>query len=190
MKGFKAAILALIGLCASATAACQTASTDPRTQVQAVEADGYRLGSGDEIKVTVFGEPGLSGPKVVNGQGAVAMDLIDAVMVKDLTLREAQIAIETRYKDGYINNPRVSIELTKGRPYYIAGEVNNPGAYPFTAGMTVWNAITTAGDFTYRANKRVIMITSADTGVEREVQLTPTTLVRPGDRIRIRERLF
>jgi polysaccharide export outer membrane protein len=52
------------------------------------------------------------------------------------------------------------------------------------------NAIAAAGDFTYRADKREVMITGAADGVERKVQLTPTTPVRPGDRIRVKERLF
>ena len=78
-------------------------------------------------------------------------------------------------------------ELT--HPYYILGEVSRAGEYPFTSGLTVFNAIAAAGDFTYRADKNKIMITSAD-GVEREVVLTSTTPVNPGDRIRIKERFF
>jgi polysaccharide export outer membrane protein len=80
--------------------------------------------------------------------------------------------------------------MTKGRPYYILGEVTRAGEYPFTPGLTVMNAIAAAGDFTYRANKKRIMIKSSDSPVEREVELTPTTLVQPGDTIRIRERFF
>jgi len=52
------------------------------------------------------------------------------------------------------------------------------------------NAIASAGDFTYRADRNRILVKSADSPNEREVVLTPTTLVRPGDTIRIRERFF
>ena len=89
-----------------------------------------------------------------------------------------------------MRDPKVATEMTKGRPYYILGEVNKAGEYPYTSGLTVMNAIAAAGDFTYRADKRKIMVTSADGAIEREVTLTPSTPVKPGDRIRVRERFF
>lgn len=189
MNIIKSTMVALAGLCFSLVAACQTDAQSPAGGASS-ELDGYRLGPGDEVKITVFGEPTLSGPKTVDGLGAVAMDLVGSVQVKALTLREAGQAIEAKYMDGYLREPRVSVEMVKGRPYYILGEVNKAGEYPFTSGLTIMNAIAAAGDFTYRADKRKVMITSADSGVEKEVQLTPSTPVRPGDRIRIRERLF
>lgn len=196
MKPFKMAIYAILGLGLAAIAACSTApaSADPQTPgappVTVGALDGYRLGTGDEIKVTVFGEPDLSGAFTVDGLGAITMSLIGQIEVKDLTLPEVQRAIETKLKNGWLNEPRVTAEMTKGRPYYILGEVNRAGEYPYTSGLTVMNAIAAAGDFTYRADKKKAVITSGDTGAEREVVLTPTTPVRPGDRIRIRERFF
>jgi len=151
---------------------------------------GYRLGAGDEIKVTVYGEPDLSGNFVVDGEGEIAMSLIGQAPIGNLTLTEASQSIEARLKDGYLRDPKVTAELVKGRPYYILGEVNKPGEYPFVSGLTVMNAIASAGDFTYRADKGRIMVKSKDSPNEREVELTPTTVVRPGDTIRIRERFF
>jgi len=151
---------------------------------------GYRLGAGDEIKVTVYGEPDLSGNFVVDGEGEIAMSLIGQAPIGNLTLTEASQSIEARLKDGYLRDPKVTAELVKGRPYYILGEVNKPGEYPFVSGLTVMNAIASAGDFTYRADKGRILVKSKDSPNEREVELTPTTVVRPGDTIRIRERFF
>jgi polysaccharide export outer membrane protein len=150
----------------------------------------YRLGSGDQVKITVFGETELSGPFVVDGQGAISMSLIGPVKVGELTLEQASKLIQSRYKDGWLKDPQVTAELVKGRPYYILGEVNRPGEYPFSSGLTVMNAIASAGDFTYRADRNKILIKSADSPNEREVELTPTTAVRPGDTIRVRERFF
>jgi protein involved in polysaccharide export with SLBB domain len=196
MKSLKAAIYAIIGLGLVAIAACSTgpASADPQAQptkqpATAVSLEGYRLGPGDEIKVTVFGEPDLSGPFVVDGLGTIPLNLVGQIEVKNLTLVEVQQKIETTLKNGWLNEPRVAAELTKGRPYYILGEVNRAGEYPFTSGLTVMNAIAAAGDFTYRADRKRIVVTSGD-GAEREIVLTPTTPVKPGDRIRIRERFF
>ncbi len=174
----------LLSACASGPAQGGPVATTPAGMT------GYRLGSGDEIKVTVYGEPDLSGNFVVDGEGEIAMSLIGQAPIGNLTLTEASQSIEARLKDGYLRDPKVTAELVKGRPYYILGEVNKPGEYPFVSGLTVMNAIASAGDFTYRADKGRILVKSKDSPNEREVELTPTTVVRPGDTIRIRERFF
>jgi polysaccharide export outer membrane protein len=186
---------AIAGLCASIAAACESTplpTPDQIANAPSLSMDGYRLGTGDEIKVTVFGEPTLSKSFVVDGLGMIPLELAGQVEVKNLTLLEAQAAIESKYRGPPIilRNPRVTAEMVKGRPYYILGEVNKQGEYPFTSGLTVMNAVTAAGGFTYRANQRIVMITAAADGIEREVQLTPLTPVHPGDRIRLKERLF
>lgn len=76
------------------------------------------------------------------------------------------------------------------RPFYILGEVKNPGTYPFTNELTVLNAVATAGGFTYRADMRRVSIKRGTNAGDDEFALTPSTRVAPGDTIRIRERLF
>jgi protein involved in polysaccharide export with SLBB domain len=189
MKLLRSTISAGLALGLAIVAACSTGPAMANPQAPSV-TDSYRLGTGDEIKVTVFGEADLSGPLVVDGQGAITMPLIGQVEVRGLTLAETGRRLEAKLKDGWLRDPKVTAEMTKGRPYYILGEVNRAGEYPFTSGLTVMNAIAAAGDFTYRADKKKIMITSAGTGEEREVKLSPTTPVQPGDRIRVLERYF
>lgn len=193
MNPLKKAVLAIVSIGAVVLAACSTGPEkgDPQEIAQAsLGMAGYKLGSGDEIKVTVYDEPELSGPFVVDGQGAISMSLIGQVEVVNLSLTEMSRLIETKLKDGWLKDPKVTAELVKGRPYYILGEVNRPGEYPFVSGLTMMNAIASAGDFTYRADRGKILVKSADSPNEREVVLTPTTTVRPGDTIRIRERFF
>lgn len=150
----------------------------------------YRLGSGDRLRLIVFGEDTLSGEYMVDGSGAVSLPLIGEVRAGGLTLREFQRAVEASLREGYLNDPRVSAEVMNFRPFYIMGEVREPGEYPFTSGLTVVNAVATAGGFSYRANTRVVFIKRA--GSDREVQypLTVNTPVQPGDTIRIGERFF
>jgi polysaccharide export outer membrane protein len=185
---------AIAGLCAVAITACESAPLPTPQQAASAQtgsADGYRLGTGDEIRVTVFDEPSFSGSFTVDGQGMINMNLVNQVEVKNHTLDEVEAIVEAKYRDAKIlKNPRATVDMVKGRPYYILGEINKAGEYPFTSGLTVMNAIAAAGDFTYRADKREVMITGASDGVERKVVLTPTTPVRPGDRIRVKERLF
>ncbi len=193
MNPLKKAVMAFFGLSAMALAGCATGPSMGNPQELASVTSGltgYKLGSGDEVKVTVFGEADLSGAFVVDGQGTISMALIGAVPVAERTLEDVSRLIESKYRDGWLREPKVTAELTKGRPYYILGEVNRPGEYPFVSGLTVMNAIASAGDFTYRADKNRILIKSSDSPNEREVDLTPTTAVRPGDTIRIRERFF
>lgn len=182
-------IVASVGL--TLVAACSTGPAMGGSQVAAdPNMTSYRLGAGDEIKVTVYGEPELSGAFVVDGEGQIAMSLIGQVKVGNLTLAETSSSLESRLKDGWLRDPKVATELVKGRPYYILGEVNKPGEYPFVSGLTVMNAIASAGDFTYRADKNRILIKRKDSPNEEEVVLTPTTAVQPGDTIRVRERFF
>jgi len=193
MNPFRKAALALVTLSVALLAACNTApSRGNPNEIQATGSGiaGYKLGTGDELKVTVFGEPDLSGSFLVDGQGTITMSLIGQVEVVNLSVTEASRLLETKLKDGWLREPKVTTELVKGRPYYILGEVNKPGEYPFVSGLTVMNAIASAGDFTYRADRVRILIKSADSPNEREVELTPTTSVRPGDTIRVRERFF
>jgi len=193
MTLIRKAIIAIAGLAAVALAACASGPASGSAQdMVALGSDmpSYRLGAGDEIKVTVFGEADLSGSYVVDGQGQITLPLVGQVIIGKLTLSEASTSLENRLKDGWLKDPKVTAELVKGRPYYILGEVNKPGEYPFVAGLTVMNAIASAGDFTYRADKARILIKNADNPNEREVELTPTTPVQPGDTIRIRERFF
>jgi len=150
----------------------------------------YRLGASDQIRVVVFGEPELSGEFLLDGAGDVSLPLIGEVSALDLTLRQFETAVAARYADGYLRNPRVNAEVLNYRPFYILGEVREAGEYPYSSGLTVLNAVATAGGFTYRANKNVVLIRGADDAQEYRVRLDPTTPILPGDTIRIVERFF
>jgi polysaccharide export outer membrane protein len=86
-------------------------------------------------------------------------------------------------------NPGDTIRVLKGA-FYILGEVNRPGEYPFSEGLTIQNAVATAGGFTYRANQRTVYIKHRNEPTERKVRITAATPVQPGDTIRITERFF
>ena len=150
----------------------------------------YNLGNGDRLRITVFGEPELSGEFVVDGAGQISMPLIGEITAAGKSIRDLQRLLETQYREGYLNNPQISAEILNYRPYYILGEVNRPGEYPYMSGLTVLNAVATAQGFTYRANKGSVFIRGANDRDERKVKLTSSLTVRPGDTIRIGERLF
>lgn len=182
----------LLGL-ALGLAACQTAgpATSVRGEAQSERAVGeYTLGAGDQLRVTVFGQADLSGQFEVDGAGSISMPLIGQVSATGKTTPELEQTLIAKLSEGYLREPQVSIEVTNYRPFYILGEVTSPREYPYTSGLSVVNAVATAGGFTYRANKRVVYIKAIDESEERAYQLTSKILVQPGDTIRIGERIF
>ena len=190
-----AMLTALVAACASsAPVALPTVAqgSDPALEAgpEPSLAPAYRLGSGDQVRIIVFGEEDLSGEFFVDGAGAVSLPLIGEVPAAGKTLQEFRAELEARLSDGYLTDPRVSAEVLNYRPFYILGEVEESGEYPYTDGLTVMNAVARAGGFTYRANTRVVYIQRADTDREIEVPLTATLRVMPGDTIRIAERFF
>ncbi|HEY8618280.1 MAG TPA: polysaccharide biosynthesis/export family protein [Phenylobacterium sp.] len=154
------------------------------------EVPEYRLGAGDKIRVITFGEEDLTGEFQVGGAGKVSLPLLGELEASGLTAREFQGRVEAALKQGYLKDPRVSVEVLNYRPFYILGEVTKPGEYPYTNGLTVLNAVATANGFTYRANKSRVFIKRADGEKEEAFPLTSTTKVAPGDTIRIGERFF
>ncbi len=181
-------VLSALVICACATTTAGPAPGAPaESMIDSVE---YRLGAGDQLRIIVFGEEDLSGEFVVDGRGTVSLPLIGEIHAGGLTAREFQQAFAEELRDGYLNDPRVSVEVINFRPYYILGEVEAAGEYPFSDGLTVMNAVATAGGFTYRANRRVVFIRRAGSDREIEVPLLAVTEVQPGDTIRIGERFF
>ena len=157
----------------------------------ALASDDYRLGAGDKLKITIFDEPDLSGEFELDGAGGVALPLIGQMRALDLSPRELETRIEAKLLDGYLLRPRVSIEVLSYRPFYIMGEVNQPGSYPYRAGLNVLNAAALAGGFTYRADEDDIEISrEAASGGGGRFEAAPQTEIRPGDVIRVKERLF
>jgi polysaccharide export outer membrane protein len=150
----------------------------------------YHLGSGDKVRIIVFGEESLTGEFFVSSAGTISFPLIGDISAAGLTIPQLQKAIEIKLADGYLKQPRVSAEVLNYRPFYILGEVMKPGEYPYTSGLTVLNAVATAEGFTYRADTHKVFIKRATSMGEHQFPLTTATPVEPGDTIRIGERLF
>lgn len=148
----------------------------------------HELTAGDKVRVTVFGETELSGEFELDGYGTFAMPLIGPIKALSMDARGLESRIATILRDGYLRDPRVNVEVLSLRPIYILGEVNQPGSYPYRAGLSVLNAAAMAGGFTYRADEDDIVIKRGGKGDAKATELE--SLVRPGDIIRVKERLF
>lgn len=150
----------------------------------------YRLRPGDRLQVTIFGEPALSGEISVDALGQAPVPLAGKLPLVDLTTDEAEQRINEALSPEYLRAPQVRLEVLSHQPFYILGEVQRPGAYPYFAGLTVLEAVALAGGFTYRAREAPIIILrrTADGAVQLEGD--GMTLLRPGDMLRIRARYF
>jgi len=150
----------------------------------------YRLGSGDRVRINVFGEPSLSGDYQVDGLGKLSFPLVGEVTAGGLTASELQARLVSSLSPDYVKNPSVSIEILSYRPFYIVGEVRTPGSYPYVAGMSVINGVALAGGFTYRAKKEDFYLTRTVGSKKERLDATPETPVEPGDVITGRQRFF
>lgn len=165
-------------------------SSGDRYVASADLASVYRLGVGDRVKLNVYNEPNLSGEYWVNPDGFVSLPLIGNVQARGRAIAEIAADAKTRFADGYLRDPKVSMEVTVFRPFYILGEVSEPGQYPYVSGLTALNAVATAKGFTPRANRDVLRIRRQGDADETNYRLTPELMIYPGDTIRVGERFF
>jgi protein involved in polysaccharide export with SLBB domain len=152
--------------------------------------ENYRLGTGDKMKITVYDEPDLTGEFLVDGSGEVQFPLIGQIQASGLTVHEFVSSLASTLAAKYLRDPKVSIEIENYRPFYIMGEVNKPGEYPFESGLNVLNAVALAGGYTYRADHGDIYIRRYGSSAEKEEGFTADTKIYPGDVVRIPERIF
>lgn len=157
------------------------------------EVVSYTLNTGDHVQVTVFEEPDLSIDAVLDDTGAISFPLLGEIMVRGLTLRQLETAITEGLRGRFLINPQVNVAIREYRPFFVRGEVANPGGFPFKPGLTVEKAVSIAGGFTSRASKSKFYIISDDVGEGDDGKGKPAQLksrIRPGDVINIEQSFF
>jgi protein involved in polysaccharide export with SLBB domain len=156
----------------------------------ATDQQPYTLDAGDRLRIVVFGQDGISNSYIVDAGGRVNLPLAGSVLARGATTQQLSRMIAARLKQGYVRDPHVSVQVEAYRPFFILGEVTNPGQYPFVADMTVEQAVAIAGGFAPRADKRKVELTRNASGqpAKREVPLTYP--LRPGDTVVVNERWF
>lgn len=190
MRHFLFALCACAFLSACAAGGADVVTSGERFSTNVDVAQDYKLGIGDRLKINVFEEPSLSGEFTVDATGTISLALIGDVKVLDRTTAEVEDSIEAGLSQGYLREPKVTVEIVSYRPFFILGEVNSPGQYPYANGLTVMNAIATAQGFSPRAQRKQVFIRRAGESEERLYTLTPSLKVFPGDTIRLGERYF
>jgi len=159
-------------------------------KLPAVPSGTYLLGPGDALQVTVFGEEDLSGPLRVNDSGAVSMPLIGPVQASGLTVQDLQHKLIELLNMKAVKSPDVTVQITEYRPFFILGEVKNPGSYSYVPDMTVLTAVAIAGGYTFRASEDEVSVTRKSEGAAHEAQASRNSRILPGDVVYVFERHF
>jgi protein involved in polysaccharide export with SLBB domain len=181
-------LLMVIGLAGGAVHAAQ----ESRAAAPSLGDLEYRLAAGDRVRISVFGEDTMTGEYAVNSSGLLSFPLVGSIKAQDETVETLQANLTKALADGYLVDPKVNIQILTFRPFFILGEVNRPGNYPAATGMTLEQAVASAGGFTYRANTKKVYFKAATDTQERPVNLkeSGTLIIRAGDTVRVAERHF
>ena len=184
-----------LGLClalmmALGMIAPQNAQAQARSSASAETSGTYTLGPNDRIRLKVYGEADISGEYEIDSNGFASIPLAGRIRAAGLTTGQLERAVAAALAKGIVRDPRVNIEMALYRPYYILGEVKKSGEYPYRLGITILDAVASAGGFTYRANENKVFLRRSGGSVEEVYPLDAPIKVFPGDNIRIPERYF
>jgi polysaccharide export outer membrane protein len=150
----------------------------------------YVLGPGDKVRLKVYGDTDLNDQYEINSAGYVSIPLVGQVKAAGLTARQLESALISRMKGKIANDPKINVEIATYASFYVYGEVKKAGVYPFQPGLTVADAVATAGGLTYRADEGKVLLQRAGARQAVIVPVDGTVRVYPGDNLRVAERYF
>ncbi len=119
-----------VALAAVVLAGC--AGPDNLPPIESTAEEGYRLDTGDQLRVVVFNQEQLSGDYAVGGDGTISMPLVGGVAARGLTASELEASLVQRLSEeqDILVNPSVNVQVQTFRPFYILSEVRSPGQCP------------------------------------------------------------
>jgi polysaccharide export outer membrane protein len=184
-------------LCCIVVAGCDSVPTlgpaspaEQQALIRAASTTSPALQPGDKIKVTVFGEDRLTGEYQIDSAGFVSLPLAGTIKAAGLSKQEMEQTLAKKFSSEYLRNPKVTVDVASYRPFYIMGQVEKPGEYPYKDGLNVMSAIAIAGGATYRAKQSAVEIQHVGETGFRDYPMSPTIPVLPGDLIRVPQRYF
>ena len=149
----------------------------------------YHLDAGDRLRVVVYGQEGLTNTYAISAGGTITMPLIGAVPARGRTPTALAADITAKLRNGFIREPSVAVEIEAYRPFFILGEVQAPGQYPYVPNMTAESAVAIAGGFSPRARRDRVTLTHTDASGTSRVIAPPGTPISPGDTVARRRAL-
>lgn len=184
-------LLPVLVLAACGTGGGRSAPTEAAPMTISNPTESYRLEPGNRVRITVFNELNLSGDLTLDPAGNITMPLVGNIPASGLTARDlAKRVEEALIRASLMQTPNVSVEVQTFRPFYVLGEVRQPGEFPYISGMTVLSAVAKAGGYDYRALENDVILVRTIDGTQKEYTADERTPILPGDIVRVRERRF
>lgn len=149
-----------------------------------------KLQPGDKVRVDVYGEDKLGGEYQIDQAGQISLPLAGTVKAQGLTQTELEQALAKKFRSEYLRNPKVTVTIATLAPYYMMGEIKNPGQFAYRSGLNVLTAMAIAGGPTYRANRSTVEIQRRGEANRREYPISASVPVLPGDVINVPQRYF
>jgi polysaccharide export outer membrane protein len=151
----------------------------------------YRLASGDVISIQVLGEEDLRREKIrLSDAATISYPILGEIKLFGKTVGELEALIRDGLKGRYLVNPQVTVTIVEYRSFFINGQVEKPGGYPYIPGLTVRKAVSLAGGFRERANKNKIFVISDDDRSQTPRRVDQDAPIKPGDIITVEESFF
>ena len=157
---------------------------------QTSQLNQYKLGSGDLVKINVYGQEDLTLESRLTDIGVINYPYLGEIKLIGMTVGELENYIYTGLKGDYLVEPSVSVSILEYRPFFINGEVEKPGGYAFQPGLTIDKAAALAGGYTERASKTKIFIDREVNGKLVKITADRSQAVLPGDIINIEQSFF
>ncbi|MFQ6676631.1 MAG: polysaccharide biosynthesis/export family protein [Fidelibacterota bacterium] len=126
----------------------------------------YRLGPGDEIIISVWGETQLRSSHVISRDGTIFIDKVGQVNLTGKSIGDAERYLRSRFEQVYATlknpNPRTFMDVSLGDLKSInvkfVGEVKAPGIYPVHPFSTVTTGLIQAGGVNKTGSLRDIQV--------------------------------
>jgi polysaccharide export outer membrane protein len=150
-----------------AQSAIPAMASDAPKKAAATADPNYVIGAQDVLDVSVWKEPDVSRVVPVRPDGKISLPLLNDVQAAGLTPSQLAAQITDSLKK-YVTTPQVTVIVTtiNSQRVYILGEVTRPGAYPILPGMSVLQALSSAGGFTQYARVKSIFVRRFENGKE------------------------
>jgi len=183
MKSIKYSIQLLVLICCLFNLSINSTFAEEKVQ------DHYILGPGDKIEISVYGEDDLSMTALLGNNGIVSYPFLGELKISGLSVKALEKLIADGLKGDYLIHPNVYVHVLEYRPFYIHGEVKQPGSYPYQPGLTINQAIAIAGGLTERASTDKIFLFK-EQDKEKQLKVNLNAQVNAGDTITIEQRFF
>ncbi len=183
--------LVALGLVTACSSTIGSFPTEDAPMVTENPAETYTLEPGNRVRITVFNENNLSGDFTLDPSGNLSMPLLGNLPAAGLNVKALVARIEEALRHANLmQDPKVAVEIQTYRPFYVLGEVRQPGEFPYVSGMTVLSAIAKSGGYDYRAREEDVVLVRAIKGTQKYFRANERTPILPGDIIKVLERRF